>query len=292
MFQGIGTAIITPFNEKMEVDYQDLVDIVKMQVAAGTDSIIVLGTTGESPTITLDERKQIVKTVVNEVKGKIPVIVGTGTNSSVDVIINNKLAEECGADGLLIVTPYYNKTTQEGLFQSFKFYADNTKLPIILYNVPSRTGINIEIDTIIRLYKECENIIGIKEAGGDISQVAQLIAKRPQGLKIYSGNDDQALPVMALGGDGLISVVGNIIPDGMVDLTHAILDGDFEKAQNLNNQLNQLMNDMFLEVNPIPVKYAAAMMNICDNSVRLPLITLSEKSAEKLSKTMKELDLI
>jgi len=277
MFQGIGTAIVTPFNENMEVDYGDLRNLTQMQVNAGTDSIVVLGTTGESPTITTEERKQIVKTVVDEVKGKIPVIVGTGTNSAVDVVANNKMAEASGADGLLIVTPYYNKSTQEGLYRSFKFYADHTKLPIILYNVPGRTGVNFAIDTVLRLAKECANIVGIKEAGGDISYVAELIAKKPKKLKVYSGNDDQALPLMALGGDGLISVAGNIIPDKMVELTHAILDGDYEKAQRTNDRFNKLMNDLFLEVNPIPVKYAGAALKLWDNSVRLPLVTMSDK---------------
>ena len=292
MFQGIGTAIVTPFNENMEVDYGDLRNLTQMQVNAGTDSIVVLGTTGESPTITTEERKQIVKTVVDEVKGKIPVIVGTGTNSAVDVVANNKMAEASGADGLLIVTPYYNKSTQEGLYRSFKFYADHTKLPIILYNVPGRTGVNFAIDTVLRLAKECANIVGIKEAGGDISYVAELIAKKPKKLKVYSGNDDQALPLMALGGDGLISVAGNIIPDKMVELTHAILDGDYEKAQRTNDRFNKLMNDLFLEVNPIPVKYAGAALKLWDNSVRLPLVTMSDKNAEMLTETMKALELL
>lgn len=292
MFQGIGTAIVTPFNENMEVDYGDLRNLTRMQVKANTDSIIVLGTTGESPTITTEERKRIVKTVVDEIKGKIPVIVGTGTNSGLDVIANNKMAEASGADGLLIVTPYYNKSTQEGLFRSFKFYADNTKLPIILYNVPSRTGVNFTIDTVIRLAKECENIVGIKEAGGDISYVAELIARKPKNFKVFSGNDDQALPLMALGGDGLISVAGNIIPDKMVELTHAILEGDYAKAQAVNNRFNKLMNDLFLEVNPIPVKYAGAALKLWDNSVRLPLVTMSDKNAGLLNQTMKDLELI
>ncbi|MFP4547026.1 MAG: 4-hydroxy-tetrahydrodipicolinate synthase [Fidelibacterota bacterium] len=292
MFQGIGTAIVTPFNENMEVDYGDLRNLTQLQVNAGTDAIIVLGTTGESPTITTQERKQIVKTVVDEVKGKIPVIVGTGTNSAVDVIANNKMAEASGADGLLIVTPYYNKSTQEGLYRSFKFYADNTKLPIILYNVPGRTGVNFAISTILKLARECDNIVGIKEAGGDISYAAEMIARKPKKLKVYSGNDDQTLPIMALGGDGVISVAGNIIPDKMVELSHAILDGDYERAQKINIRFNKLMNDLFLEVNPIPVKYAGALLKLWDNSLRLPLVTMSEKKAEILTQTMKDLELI
>ncbi len=292
MFQGIGTAIVTPFNENMEVDYGDLRNLTQLQVNAGTDAIIVLGTTGESPTITTEERKQIVKTVVDEVKGKIPVIVGTGTNSAVDVIANNKMAEASGADGLLIVTPYYNKSTQEGLYRSFKFYADNTKLPIILYNVPGRTGVNFAINTVLKLARECDNIVGIKEAGGNISYVAELIARKPKKLKVYSGNDDQALPLMALGGDGVISVAGNIIPGKMVELSHAILDGDYEKAQKINIRFNKLMNDLFLEVNPIPVKYAGVLLKLWDNSLRLPLVTMSDEKAEILTQTMKDLELI
>jgi len=292
MFQGIGTAIVTPFTEEMEVNYQDLKNIAQMQVEAGTDSIVVLGTTGETPTITLDERKQIVKTVVEEVKGKIPVIVGTGTNSAIDVIKYNKMAEEAGADGLLIVTPYYNKTSQEGLFQSFKLYADYTKLPIIIYNVPSRTGVNMKIDTILRLHDECENIIGIKEAGGDISFVAELMAKKPSTLKVFSGNDDQTLSMMALGAEGLISVAGNIIPKDMVNLTHLMLQGNIKEAQKYNNRLNQIFNELFIEVNPIPVKYAASLMGICDNSVRLPLVTLSKENEEVIEKTLQDLELL
>jgi 4-hydroxy-tetrahydrodipicolinate synthase len=292
MFQGIGTAIITPFNENMEVDYGDLRNITRTQVEAGTDSIIVLGTTGESPTITTEERKQIVKTVVEEVKGKIPVIVGTGTNSAVDVVANNKMAEESGADGLLIVTPYYNKSTQDGLYQSFKLYANHTRLPIILYNVPSRTGVNLDIETVIRLYNDCENIVGIKEAGGDISYVAELIAKRPEGLKVFSGNDDQALPLIALGGEGLISVAGNVIPKDMVNLTHLLLQGNITDAQKFNNRLNKFFNDLFIEVNPIPVKFAASLMGICDNSLRLPLVTLSGKNEKVIENTMQDLGLI
>ncbi len=292
MFQGVGTAVITPFNKNMEVDYDDLKNIVRMQVQAGADSIIVLGTTGECPTITLEERKHIVSAVVKQVDGKIPVIVGTGTNDSTKVIKYNKLAEACGANGLLIVTPYYNKSTQAGLFKSFKFYADNTKLPIILYNVPSRTGVNFNIDTILQLHEDCKNIVGVKEASGDISYVAELIARKPKTLKVFSGNDDQALPLMALGGDGLISVIGNILPGQMVEMTHAILEGKMDKAREINNRFNKLMGDLFLEVNPIPVKYAAALLNICDNSVRLPLVIMSEKNAEQLTQTMKEMDLV
>ncbi|MBN2279950.1 MAG: 4-hydroxy-tetrahydrodipicolinate synthase [Candidatus Marinimicrobia bacterium] len=292
MFQGIGTAIMTPFTEEMEVNYQDLRNIARMQVEAGTDSIVVLGTTGETPTITLDERKQIVKTIVEEIKGKIPVIVGTGTNSAVDVLKSNKMAEEAAADGLLIVTPYYNKSSQEGLYQSFKLYANQTKLPIILYNVPSRTGVNLEIDTILRLHDECENIIGVKEAGGNISFAAELIARRPGTLKVYSGNDDQTIPMMALGAEGLISVAGNIIPEDMVNLTHLMLQGNIREAQKFNNRLNKLFNDLFIEVNPIPVKFAASLMGICDNSVRLPLIPLSEKNEKILEQTMQDLELI
>ena len=292
MFQGTGTEIITPFTEEMEVNYQDLKNIAQMQVEAGTDSIIVLGTTGETPAITFDERKQIVKTIVEEIKGKIPVIVGTGTNSVVDILRNNKIAEECGANGLLIVTPYYNKSSQEGLYKSFKLYADHTKLPIILYNVPSRTGMNLEIDTILKLHDECKNIVGIKEDGGDISFVSELMARKPSSLKVFSGNDDQTIPMMALGADGLISVAGNIIPKDMVNLTHLMLQGNFKEAQKYNNRLNQFFNDLFIEVNPIPVKYAASLMGICDNSLRLPLVTLSKNNEEILEQTMKDLDLL
>ncbi len=292
MFNGVGTAIITPYDDKLRIDYDALKKIIKLQLDAKMDTIVVLGTTGEAPVIKEEERKQIIKTVVKEVKGSIPVIVGTGTNDAEHVIHNNKIAEECGADGLLIVTPYYNKSTQEGLFQTFKYYADNTKLPIMLYNVASRTGINMEPEIAIRLYDECENIFAVKEASGDITQIAKLIATKPEGLKVYSGNDDQALPLLALGGNGLISVIGNICPVEIAKMVHSTIKGDLKTAQKINNKLNQLMNSIFLEVNPIPIKYAASLLNICNNNLRLPLIPITKENGLFLKNVMKEVGLL
>jgi 4-hydroxy-tetrahydrodipicolinate synthase len=292
MFQGLGTALITPFKEDLSVDYKALRKIVGFQLSASVDSLIVLGTTGEAPAIDKEESQKILSTVIEETHGKIPVIAGTGSNNVDHVIENNKIAEKCGASGLLIVTPYYNKGTQNSLFQFYKFIADQTDLPIILYNVPSRTGVNLLPETAIRLFQACNNIIGVKEAGGDISQIARLIATRPEGLKVYSGNDDQTLPVMALGGEGVISVISNIVPDRMRQLTDAMLARDLIEARKINNRLLKLMNDLFLEVNPIPVKYAAALMGLCRNTLRLPLAPISSENGKKLQITMQNLEII
>ncbi|HEY6436855.1 MAG TPA: 4-hydroxy-tetrahydrodipicolinate synthase, partial [Ignavibacteriaceae bacterium] len=206
MFKGTGTAIITPFKEDLSVDYDALKRVVHQQLDGGVDAVVVLGTTGESPVIDFNERKSIISLVVEEVKRKIPVIVGTGSNDTKKVVENNKLAEELKADGLLIVNPYYNKGTQDSLVEHYKFISEKTKLPIILYNVPSRTGMNVLPETVIKIHNECKNVIAVKEASGSISQIAHLISIKPNSLSVLSGNDDQTLTIMASGGDGVISV--------------------------------------------------------------------------------------
>ena len=290
MFRGTGTAIITPFKEDYEVDYQSLRRFVSFQLKY-VDALIVLGTTGEAPIVNEYEREKIVSTVVELTNKKIPVIVGTGSNNTEKVIKNNELAEKNGADGLLIVTPYYNKSTQKGLKEHFSYIAQRTDLPIILYNVPSRTGINIEPETAIDIFNSNKNVIAIKEASGNISQIARLIAKKPREMLVYSGNDDQTLPIMALGGDGIISVFSNVLPAVMKELTDSILNGDLEKARELNNKYNEFMKALFVEVNPIPVKYAVSKLGYCKNVLRLPLIPLSEKGEKVIDRLFEELNI-
>lgn len=289
MFKGTGTALITPFNEDLSVDYDSLKRITAQQIAGGVDALIVLGTTGESPVINDEERKKIVSTVQEVVNGSIPVIVGTGTNNTLHVVELNRMAEELSADGLLIVNPYYNKGTQKSLVEHYKYISERTRLPIILYNVPSRTSMNILPETAIRIFEDCRNVVAIKEASGSISQIAELMASKPAGFQVFSGNDDQTLPIMALGGAGVVSVFSNPYPEQMKKLTNALLNQQMEEAQLLNNKFNEMMNKLFIEASPSPVKYVMAKLGYCRNVVRLPLTRLTEKNEPVLDAAMKKL---
>ena len=289
MFKGVGTALITPFKEDQSVDIGSLKKILEHQLKNNIDALIVLGTTGESPVIEYEERRKIISAVVEEAKGKIPVIIGTGSNNTKRVVENNKLAEELKADGLLIVNPYYNKGTQESLLEHYKYISDRTNLPIILYNVPSRTGMNILPDTAVRIHKNCSNVVAIKEASGDISQIANLIAIKPDSFSIISGNDDQTLPIMALGGDGVISVFSNPYPSEMKQLTDAMLNNDLTSAQKFNNKYLGMMNALFIETNPAPVKFVMHHLGLCENIMRLPLVNATAKTKELLIKEIQQI---
>ncbi|MCK9483822.1 MAG: 4-hydroxy-tetrahydrodipicolinate synthase [Candidatus Marinimicrobia bacterium] len=286
MFRGLGTALITPFTDEGEVDYEALRKLIHYQIEHGTDSLIVLGTTGEAPSILEPERAKIVEIAIREANHRIPVIIGTGSNCLDSVLKYNRMAEEMNADGVLIVTPYYNKGTQESIFQYYRHIAERTRLPIIVYNVPTRTGFNLLPDTMFRIFKACSNIVGIKEANADFGQLTKLMAGRPEGMLVFSGNDDITLPFMALGAEGVISVVGNIIPAEMKTLTTHMLAGDLDGARNIHDRYLELINAMFVEVNPIPVKFAASRLNLCRNVLRLPLIPLSEKNAQVVASLM------
>jgi len=282
MFKGVGTALITPFKEDQSVDFGSLKKILDHQLNNNVDALIVLGTTGESPVIDYDERRKLISAVVEEAKGKIPVIVGTGSNNTKKVIENNKLAEDLKADGLLIVNPYYNKGTQESLVKHYKYISDRASLPIILYNVPSRTGMNILPDTAIRIHKNCNNVVAIKEASGDISQIANLIANKPDSFSVLSGNDDQTLPIMALGGAGVISVFSNPFPSEIKQITDAMLNYDISSAQKFNNKYLSMMNALFVETSPAPVKFVMHHLGFCENKLRLPLVNATAKAEELL----------
>ncbi|MCL5027930.1 MAG: 4-hydroxy-tetrahydrodipicolinate synthase [Bacteroidetes bacterium] len=289
MFRGVGTAIITPFNQDYNVDYQALKKICRHQIDGGVDALIVLGTTGESPVINLDERKKIISTVIEEVNGKAEIMIGTGTNDTKHVIELNRVAEELKANGLLIVNPYYNKGTQESLIEHFKYVSERTTLPILLYNVPSRTGMNMLPETIIKINEACSNVIGVKEACGNISQIAHLMSIKPLDFLVYSGNDDQTLPIMALGGAGIISVFSNAYPKELKQITDSIFKNDFSFAQKLNNKYLSMMNALFIETSPMPIKYVMSKLGLCENILRLPLIPISKKTEIILDEEMKKI---
>lgn len=289
MFKGTGTALITPFKKDQSLDETALRKIIHQQLTGGVDALVVIGTTGESPVIEFDERAKIISIAVEEIKGKIPIIVGTGTNNTKKVIELNKQAEELKADGVLIVNPYYNKGTQDSLVEHYKFISERTKLPIILYNVPSRTAMNILPETVVRIHKECKNVVAVKEASGNISQIAHLISIKPDSLSVLSGNDDQTLSIMASGGDGVISVFSNPYPSEMKKITSATLDGKIKEAQNLNNNYLAMMNALFVETSPAPVKYVMNKLGLCENVLRLPLAKATPKAEKLLDEEMKKI---
>ena len=284
LFQGCGTAIATPFNEQ-GVDLKEFAKLIEEQIKQEVDAIIVCGTTGESATMTEEERIKTIECAVKTSNGRVPIIAGTGSNNTKAVIEMNKKVEKLGVDGLLIVTPYYNKTTQKGLIEHYKAIAQNTTLPIILYNVPSRTGVNIMPQTCLELSK-IENIVAIKEASGNISQIAEIANLCRENLSIYSGNDDQIVPILSLGGKGVISVLSNIKPKYTHEICENFFKGNIKEATQMQLDVIPLIKALFSEVNPIPVKAALNMIGYNFGIPRLPLIEMSEEGKEKLRKTL------
>lgn len=280
LFEGCGTAIATPFTED-GVNYEEFKKLLEFQIENKADAIIVCGTTGESATMTEEERLQTIECAVKTAKGRIPIIAGTGSNNTKAVIEMNKKVEALGVDGVLIVTPYYNKTTQAGLIEHYKTIAENTTLPIILYNVPSRTGVNIKPDTCLELSK-IQNIVAIKEASGDLSQVAEIANLCRDELTIYSGNDDQIIPILSVGGKGVISVLSNIKPKYTHDMCYKFFNGDIKSAAKMQIDAIPLIKALFSEVNPIPVKAGLNIIGYNFGTPRLPLIEMSEKAKEIL----------
>lgn len=291
IFKGAGVALVTPFKEDESIDFEALETLVEEQIAGHTDAIIVCGTTGEPATMTEEEKTECIRFVVEKVNHRIPVIAGTGCNCTRNAVELSKKAESLGVDGLLVVTPYYNKATQEGLYEHYKTIAASTKLPIIMYNVPSRTGCNIMPETAARLGKECENIVGIKEASGNISQITTLASLCKGVLDIYSGNDDEVIPILSLGGIGVISVLSNVAPQDTHDMVMEYLEGDREKAVQLQLSYIPLIHALFSEVNPIPVKEALNLLGKKAGLVRLPLTRMSEKNREVLERVLNEYQL-
>ncbi|MCH7827429.1 MAG: 4-hydroxy-tetrahydrodipicolinate synthase [Bacteroidetes bacterium] len=289
MFSGVGTAIITPFLKNDEVDYEALKNITRFQVENKVDAIVILGTTGEAPVISDEERYKIINTITGEVSGKCKIIIGTGGNNPKIVLALNKQAEQFSPDALLIVNPYYNKGTQESLVDYFSFISEQTVLPIILYNVPSRTGMNIMPETAIKIHLKNPNIFAIKEASGSISQIAHLCSIKPDSLTVYSGNDDQALPIMSLGAKGVISVYSNAYPLQMKNIIDNALNNDFNKAAEYQNKYLKMMNDIFVETSPAPIKYVMHKLGFCENILRLPLKPISAEHQDLLDKSMEKM---
>lgn len=290
LFKGCCTAMATPFTQD-GINYKEFEKLINNQIDAGIDAILVCGTTGESSTMSNEEKSSAIKFAVDIVNKRVPVIAGTGGNNTKSVIEMSKYAESVGVDGLLIVTPYYNKTTQAGLIAHYSAVASSTSLPIILYSVPSRTGVNITPETCLELSK-IDNIVAIKEASGNLSQVAKIAALCGDNLHIYSGNDDQVLPTMSLGGLGVISVVSNLAPAKYTKMTHDFFNGNFEEAKQVQLESLELVDALFCEVNPIPVKAGLNMMNYDFGIPRLPLIEMSDIGKKRLEKALRNYDLI
>ena len=286
IFKGAGVAITTPFLTNGEVDYDTFRDQIEYQIQNGTDAIIVCGTTGEASCLSHEEHLDCIKFCVEVVNKRIPVIAGTGSNCTETAIYLSTEAEKYGVDGLLVVTPYYNKATQKGLIEHYTMVAESVKLPIIMYNVPSRTGCNILPETAAKLCKNVPNIVGIKEASGDISQVAKVALLCGDDIDIYSGNDDQIIPILALGGKGVISVLSNVAPKQTHDICQAFFDGDTAKAAKLQIEAIPLVGALFCEVNPIPVKKAIELQGRDTGVVRRPLTEMEPQNAERLKKEM------
>ena len=285
-YKGLGTALVTPFLSG-KVDYDAYRTLVRRQAESGVDFLVPLGSTAETPCLTDEEKVEIMKITKSESAGK-PVIAGVGANSYAATVRNMRVLDDCGADAYLIVTPFYNKPTQEGLYQYFKAVASETDRKIVLYNVPGRTGINMKAETTLRL-AEVPNIVAVKEASGDVAQIIDIKRQAPDGFTVLSGNDDQTLPLMASGIDGVISVVSNVVPDMMASLVKAVNDSDLQKAISLNNKLVPLYHACFAESNPIPVKAALSLMGLCADEMRLPLIPASEPTKALLKSLLQEL---
>ena len=288
IFTGAGVAIVTPMKANGEVNYPKLEELLNYQIENGTDAIIICGTTGESATMTEAEHAETIRFAVERVNHRIPVIAGTGSNCTRTAIELSKEAEKDGADGLLLVTPYYNKATQNGLINHYTAICNEVKIPAILYNVPSRTGCGLQPQTIATLVKNVENIVGVKEASGNISNVAQIMHLCDGKIDLYSGNDDQVVPLLSLGGKGVISVTANIIPEDVHDMVQKYLDGDVQGSLDLQLKAIDLCNALFCEVNPIPVKKAVELLGMCDGTMRMPLTEMEPQNVEKLKKAMEE----
>ncbi len=288
VFTGAGVAIVTPFKANGEVNYEKFGELIEDQITGGTDAIIVCGTTGESSTLTHEEHLDVIKYCVEKVAGRIPVVAGTGSNCTETAVYLSTEAEKSGADALLLVTPYYNKATQNGLYKHYKRIADSVKIPCILYNVPSRTGCNIAPETVVRLCTDVENIVGVKEASGNIGQIVKLMSLANGKVDLYSGNDDQIVPLLVLGGKGVISVLSNVAPRQTHEICAKFFAGDIEGSCAEQLRAIPLCNALFCEVNPIPVKMALNLMGKEAGSLRPPLTDMEEENRAKLEKAMKE----
>lgn len=290
IFKGSGVAIVTPF-QNGKVDYTAFTRLIELQIISGTDAIIVCGTTGEAATLTPEERTEVIRFCVERVDGRIPVIAGTGSNNTSHAIDLSREAEALGVDGLLIVTPYYNKTSQAGLVAHYGAICEQVRLPVLVYNVPSRTGVNVLPATMKAIMEECENVVGIKEASGNIEQIVNLAALCPK-LDIYSGNDDHVLPVLSVGGKGVISTIANVVPSEVHNLCMAYFAGKMDIARKIQFSLLPIWKAAFSETNPIPIKTMMHMMELCSDELRLPLVPPQKENRDMMKKALKDFGLI
>lgn len=288
IFEGAGVALVTPFYPNGEVNFDKLRDLLEEQIAGGTDAIISCGTTGESSTMSHEEHVEVVRFTCEVVNGRIPVIAGAGSNSTKEAIHLSQEAEKAGADGLLLVTPYYNKATQNGLIAHYTAIAESVNIPILLYHIPGRTGVTMKPETIVKLCKDVPNIVGVKEASGNFSAMAEIMNLADGCVDLYSGNDDQIVPLLSLGGKGVISVLSNVAPQQTHDICQAFFDGDVKKSCELQLAAIPLINALFCEVNPIPVKAALNLMGRETGPMRLPLTEMEPQNQERLAKAMKD----
>jgi 4-hydroxy-tetrahydrodipicolinate synthase len=287
MFQGLYVAIVTPFKDG-KIDEESYKQLIEMHAAAGTDGIVPAGTTGESPTLTPEENEQLVDLTVRFVKGRMKVMAGTGSNSTAEAIEYTQAAEKSGADAALVVNPYYNKPTQKGLYEHFKAVAQSVKIPVIIYNIIGRTAVNVATPTMVRLAKEVPNIKGVKEASGDLAQMSEVIEQCGPDFDVLSGDDALTLPLLSIGGKGVISVVANIIPKDVKEMIVAFNNGDLKGAQEMHHRMFPLIRAMFIETNPIPVKAACAMLGLISHDIRLPMTQPDKENLDKIKKAMKE----
>ncbi|MFN0159377.1 MAG: 4-hydroxy-tetrahydrodipicolinate synthase [Bacteroidota bacterium] len=292
LFKGTATAMVTPFKKGGSVDETALRDLVDLQIKGGVEALVPVGSTGEGATLSSTEQASVIEVVVDQVRGRVPVIAGASSNDTARAVTLAKKAKECGADAILSVAPFYNKPTQEGIFRHFSAIADAVDIPIVIYNVPGRTASNIEATTVCRLAGEIPHLAGVKEASANLPQIMEIIEQRPEGFGVWSGDDNLALPLIALGANGIISVVSNEVPKLFSDMVRYALKGKYDKARELHYRLLPFMNINFIESNPIPVKAAMAMMGLLEEEYRLPLVHLSESARPKLEKCLRDLKLI
>jgi 4-hydroxy-tetrahydrodipicolinate synthase len=305
MFKGSIVAIVTPFSATNcdgsaknsgggngKIDERKLRELIDFQIKNGTSGIVPCGTTGESATLNFDEHELVIRITIEQVKKRVPVIAGTGSNSTQEAIMLTQQAAEAGADASLQVSPYYNRPTQKGLYEHFKAISQSVKIPIILYNIAGRTGVNIEPETIAKLARDCKNIVAVKEASGSLDQMSRIKQLCPKEFDLISGDDGLTLPVLSIGGIGIISVVANIVPKDVADLVSAFAKGDFNKAKELHYKLLPLIKAVFLETNPIPIKTAMGLLGMCDSGLRLPMCGMSEDNLKKLREALKNYGLL
>jgi 4-hydroxy-tetrahydrodipicolinate synthase len=292
MLQGVFTAIITPFKEDGSIDEEELKNLIDFNIENGVSGIVPCGTTGESPTLDDDEHNRVIELTIQHVNSRVAVIAGTGSNSTSKTIKDSQHAEKLGANALLIVNPYYNKPTQEGLYRHFKAVADSVKIPIVVYNIKGRTGVNVETPTLVRLMSDCANIVAVKEASGDLQQMKDVIAQRKDDFAVLSGDDNITLDLIKAGGNGVISVASNIVPDKMSEMVKLALEENFEQAEEINKELEPLFDVEFIETNPIPIKYILSQKAMCKEVYRLPMCELRDESKTKVDEVLKNMKLI